>query len=148
MSSIERFYERSNVYGLVANLTVVTMLAHALLGCCWHHGHADRPEQPGRQAAFLSHAGCHHDGHSCSRGTPQQEDHPTPDDCDGSRCLFVGSTRTLAAQQVSSAQNVASLTLVENHELPSSPPLCTSTDRLSRPALPDRTYVWHQVFLL
>ena len=136
------------MYGLVANLTVATVLAHSLLGCCWHHGHADRPEQSGRQTALLSHVGCHHDGDSCSHGIPQQADHPTPNDCDGNHCLFVTANRTLAAQQVSTAQSVASLALAENHESPAPPPLCTSTDLLNRPVLPDQVCVLYQVFLL
>ncbi len=136
------------MYGLVANLTVVAMLAHSVLGCCWHHGHAGQPEQPGRQTTLLSHAGCHHDGHSCSHGIPQRDGHSAPNDCDGSHCMFVTANRTLAAQQVSVGQGAASLALVESRELPASPPLGTSTDLLNRPVLPDRVHVWYQVFLL
>ncbi len=27
------------MYGLLSNLTACLLLAHALLGCCWHHSH-------------------------------------------------------------------------------------------------------------
>lgn len=139
--------------GLVANLTVVAMLTHAVLGCCWHHGHAAQPEQPGRQTlgrqiALLSHADCHHDGHSCSHGIPQQDDHSAPNDCDGGHCLFVTPTRTNAAQQVSADQGVASLALVESYGLPASSHLCRPADLPNRPNLSGPLYVWCQVFLL
>ncbi|HYW79927.1 MAG TPA: hypothetical protein VE890_10150 [Thermoguttaceae bacterium] len=133
---------------LVANLTVVAMLMHSVLGCCWHHSHAGQPERSDSQAALLFHTCCHHDDHSCSNETAQQDGQPTPGKCDGSRCLFVGATRTIAVQQVSADASVASLALIEDQGSPASSPLGTTTDLSNRPVRPSPVYLRHQVFLL
>jgi len=74
---------------VVSNLTAVTLAAHTLLGCCWHHGH--RSEQMRSPAAALS--GC------CEAGdahgpSPARRDcgtqHGGRHDCQGSPCMFIG----------------------------------------------------------
>ena len=76
----------------ISNLTVVAVIMHALLGCCWHHAHDCARACPGTLSAEHEHAsgqavvcdGDHQPGHS---------DHGRSHSCkcDGVRCALVAS---------------------------------------------------------
>jgi hypothetical protein len=74
---------------MIALVTAALLLLHSLAGCCWHHAH---------------HAAGHDDlatvsacGHRCPDHAADAENHPLSDEdsdheeCDGARCVFVGS---------------------------------------------------------
>lgn len=116
------------MYGLVSNLAALSLLAHMVLGCCWHHphpscqdetstapvadlhgGHGHPDSSPLQRASYPEAAGCEHDGrHGCG----------------GDRCvgLFDPPTRTLTP---SAKQSL---------ELPAA---CQAFD--CRPAVPEAT---------
>lgn len=78
---------------ILSSVTALSLLAHGLLGCCWHHRHAC--EEAGHQeVAPTGH--CHADAlaAACS-GNHDWCQMPLPghDDCHGARCVFVGSQR-------------------------------------------------------
>ncbi len=88
---------------LAANLTSAALLAHALLGCCWHHQHAGSQAPAcsvaaeGRQA----HGPCSHaDSHTCDS---PGEDHEGPVGCDDGRCMFVAAAPQRAAPTLKAA---------------------------------------------
>lgn len=68
---------------LAASVTTAIVLVHALVGCCWHHGHI---HGTGDSAAQV-HAECHpeHDHHAHHDGDSEQ---PAPH-CDEVSCSFV-----------------------------------------------------------
>jgi len=73
------------VYNLISSLAALSLLAHMVLGCCWHHphpscqketasaavadlhgGHSHPDSFPLRRATYLESAGCEHEGrHGC-----------------------------------------------------------------------------------
>ena len=98
--------QESTVYRSVCNLTAVTVLAHMLLGCCWHHHHAFQlapactsggmllPQRGHVHASEDMAPGADCDNRSCGHehGRPHQPDdrqHPDGDGCEDSRCMFV-----------------------------------------------------------
>ena len=78
---------------LVASVTAASILAHALLGCCWHHAHG-KPlpahDTAGRVVAS-SHGAhrhcCHHASHESKK--PENKDEHQPCGCNEERCTFV-----------------------------------------------------------
>jgi len=81
----------SKVYGPVCNLTATMVLAHVLLGCCWHHHHAFGEELA--STTYLDHTGvdCRGGGSghvgACDH-QPAGADHSHGSDCQGSHCVF------------------------------------------------------------
>ena len=84
---------------LVTSATTVALLAHALLGCCWHHAYAGRT---GENA-------CHgstvmtlvHDDHDHSGEAPQSDEedrhHEDEPSCGEVECTFVSGTSRVIA---------------------------------------------------
>ena len=93
---------------LIAAGSIVAMLAHAFLGCCWHHTHAedwhhahaeesDGCEQTDASAAARhSHRPCERDGntHSVVHSHPAPTDPHSPHEapCDEPDCSYLAST--------------------------------------------------------
>jgi hypothetical protein len=80
-------------------MTAATFLAHALLGCCWHHAHAaGRPGGTGSAACGHS-CGCTHD--SAHPDDPSSENEPpaSPSECDEPGCVFVSPAPVAAAAE-------------------------------------------------
>ena len=80
---------------LVATATLLPMLVHSILGCCWHHAH-DECDRPCEHSTAESHDG-HRHAHDQSSGhnvpfVPAPCEHDDP--CDDARCI------DLAAQPV------------------------------------------------
>jgi len=87
------------VSSLFSSLTAVSVLAHALLGCCWHHAHACEDAVSHGEAADLLGGHCHAPAVSASCGCGHhscQGDSEGPDPCHGGRCTFLRSERARA----------------------------------------------------
>jgi hypothetical protein len=67
----------------ISSLVTASLALHMLLGCCWHHAHAEAAE-----CAEIS-ADHDHDEHS-----PVDHDHSKS--CDGEGCVFVKCEQTSA----------------------------------------------------
>lgn len=92
-----------------AGISIVSLLLHAVLGCCWHHTHADGCHTHESAAAAClhesptdehadshDHAGHrhveHHDAETAAHdadGEPSQAPQPCGTDCEDDRCSFV-----------------------------------------------------------
>jgi hypothetical protein len=84
--------------------TAATFLAHALVGCCWHHAHGaagdwsgPRPRGIESATAECSHQGCGH-AHPVPAGDASHDHHApapcrAPHDCDEPWCLFVTTVK-------------------------------------------------------
>lgn len=88
---------------LLSSVAAVSLLAHCVLGCCWHHVHAC--EDRGTQEASDS-GPCHAGG--LGAGCPGGQDlcrtiPPAHDDCPSGRCVFVGAQRIVLASPPSQA---------------------------------------------
>lgn len=83
-----------------SKLTLTAMLAHAMLGCWWHHGHAwvVWGSEAATVAAEARELG-HHVRSCCAHSAPadghdQSEDrypHPCPVECDEGTCIYISS---------------------------------------------------------
>lgn len=83
---------------LIVLVTLLPMLVHSILGCCWHHTHSDQVavcETPSVQADIHRHQCTHH---HCSAGanievptsqTPAPCKHHAP--CDDVDCVFLAA---------------------------------------------------------
>jgi hypothetical protein len=89
------------VSGVVSNLAVLSLLAHMVLGCCWHHAHASR-QDPTSSAPVADLSG----GHDHPDSLPRQRashpeaaggEHDGRHGCSGNRCVGLVDlpTRTL-----------------------------------------------------
>ncbi len=81
---------------ILSSVTALSLLAHCVLGCCWHHAHAC--EDAGRHVAVEDFQGghCHPDEWTGSCLDSQdlcQATHAGHEDCRGARCVFVGALR-------------------------------------------------------
>ena len=85
-------------------LTLVTVLIHSVLGCCWHHEHAcDFGHDHGQAVAVHTHDiddHDHHDGHHHHGHHQDGDDQPAPDDdhsghdgCEDGSCIVVFGPR-------------------------------------------------------
>lgn len=73
---------------VVTILTGVALTAHAIIGCCWHHGHVTAHDCVSHQGAV------HHDSESQSHDEEQFNDHetsPQSSNCNASVCVYVRS---------------------------------------------------------
>lgn len=103
----------------LASIAAFSMLAHAMLGCCWHHSHADggvnhTHAASCRQAAQLNvtsrtrHAhSSHGPHHSPSHGRqhhgdemPIDETPPSPNPCDHDPCVYLAADRSASDLQL------------------------------------------------
>ncbi len=72
----------------VHTLTMLLMLYHVLVGCCWHHAHAESPTS--RADGSLNTACCGHDhGEHHDGQEPADRPHQQDGDCDDGMCFFV-----------------------------------------------------------
>jgi hypothetical protein len=67
---------------LLTLILSLNLALHAVLGCCWHHAHAE-PATPD-----ANHHHCGHD-HGPAPGHDDHDRAPAPDNCDEGACLFV-----------------------------------------------------------
>ena len=79
--------------GLISNVAAISLLAHMVLGCCWHHRHAAcRDAAPSAAVADL-HGGHIHPGSSPLQCTSCPEaggsEHDGRHGCGGQRCVGV-----------------------------------------------------------
>jgi hypothetical protein len=140
------------VYRSVCNLTAVTVLAHMLLGCCWHHRHASWSLSACTGYVDLVGADCHN--RSCGHehdgpGAPTDGNHRDRDGCDDSRCVFVSGqpSRSPAVCAVEFCDVVAVAATIDDG-LPAGSNVwaraCNATTRCP----PLRTHLLEQVLLL
>lgn len=69
---------------LAHKITVLLVLYHATVGCCWHHAHA-APLEPGRAGVKC----CDHKHGHNEEQAPTPQPHPPGGGCDGENCDFV-----------------------------------------------------------
>jgi hypothetical protein len=103
----------------LASIAAFSMLAHAMLGCCWHHSHADGGVHHTVSAACQQaaqrdvtgrtrHAHSSHDPHHApSHGrqhhgdkTPGDETPPSPNPCDLDPCVYLAADRSASNLQL------------------------------------------------
>jgi hypothetical protein len=73
------------MHKFVHSLTMLLVLYHLLVGCCWHHAHAESPE-PRVESASCT-ACC---GHEHGNGRePAESPRPHEGGCEGGTCDFV-----------------------------------------------------------
>ena len=91
---------------VVSNLTAVMLAAHALLGCCWHHGHGS--EQMGSPVAVLASSGHCEAGDAHGPSLAQHDcgtQHGERPNCQGSPCMFIGpATQNISPSAVCALQ--------------------------------------------
>ena len=73
---------------MVHSLTMLLVLYHTLVGCCWHHAHAAVPSD--RAVAEVNATCCGH-SHSDHHGSQESGDHSHRDGngCEQARCVFL-----------------------------------------------------------
>ena len=147
----------SVVYGPFCNLTAVMVLAHMLLGCCWHHRHACGDEPACTINANIARVKIAADdccSHPCGQelgcpGEPADPEHNGRDGCEGGRCVFVGAqpSRTPAGS-ATELGDVAAVAVTVVDGLPAESSVSTRAFAATRrcPAL--RTHLYQQVLLL
>ena len=87
----------------VSSIVAMSLALHMLLGCCWHHAHAEAVE--------CAEVG-HDHGHDHNESLPGDHDEPLPSDhddaapCEGEGCVFVKCEQTLS-QTVASPVSMA-----------------------------------------
>lgn len=77
---------------VVTVFITVALTAHALIGCCWHHGHTTAHD-----CVAHEHGAAQHDLESESHDEDEfeeQESTPHSSNCEGSRCVFVRSAQS------------------------------------------------------
>ena len=84
---------------LVVLVTLLPMLVHSILGCCWHHAHFDHVDvcaAPRVQAAIHRHQCTHH--HCSKNASAEASASPVPAPCrhhapcDEVSCVFLDAT--------------------------------------------------------
>jgi hypothetical protein len=82
---------------LATSVTAAALIAHALLGCCWHHAHA---EITSSAAALATIKPVVHGDHVHVHASSQDDHESTPSDhhhdkqgCDDDACTFVAANR-------------------------------------------------------
>jgi hypothetical protein len=76
------------VHGFVLHLTAASVVAHAVLGCCWHHVHACGHAH-GAWAFVGSQHGDRHDEHAAGASDSSGTRHSGREECRGSKCHFL-----------------------------------------------------------
>jgi hypothetical protein len=103
------------LHGFVSHVTAVFLLAHTLLGCCWHHVHACGHEHGVFALIGWEHDGDLRHGHAVGASKPSGDRHPDRDECRGSKCNFVAAkdefvvTKNLTARSPAAAWQLAGL---------------------------------------
>jgi hypothetical protein len=83
---------------LATSLTVAALIAHALLGCCWHHAHVEAPSSSTTEATIKpvvhgDHVHFHASSESDHESTPPDHEHDRQG-CDDGACTFAAANRT------------------------------------------------------
>ena len=101
---------------LIVSVTLLPMLIHSILGCCWHHAHSEC-DFPGVRETVESdtghcHTACHqHAGsHRCDHNDPAMPtpcEHKTP--CDDVRCVYVATEPVRIALALDLQEHVAAI---------------------------------------
>ena len=76
---------------LAPHIAALSLALHTLLGCCWHHVHADVAEPT---------LACHE--HHCDDHSPVDHDHHQSD-CDEGGCVFVKGEQSQSHTPVTAA---------------------------------------------
>jgi len=142
----------SKVYGPVCNLTAIMVLAHVLLGCCWHHHHASGDEPA--STTCLDHVGvdCHGGSYGQERACDHQPagaDHSHGSGCQGGHCVFVTgqSPRMPAAPSTDLCAKTAAAAAVADG-LPAESRIWAKAFAAARRCPPLRIHLSQQVLLL
>ena len=85
--------------------TTLVIIAHAMLGCCWHHAHAHPPHSSGQAVVetVCCHGHKHADHARGERNLPLVPDH---EPCQETDCVYVwenGASQSLADSNVDSS---------------------------------------------
>jgi hypothetical protein len=81
------------MHAFLSNLTATLLAVHAVLGCCWHHGHRCAPEGGGVGSVAASHTCETHATHPGAAVDSHGDQHQGRHECRGGTCTFVGPTR-------------------------------------------------------
>jgi hypothetical protein len=81
------------MHRMVSSIVVISLALHMLLGCCWHHAHAEGAE-------------CAEVGHDHGESLPGDHDDAEP--CEGEGCVFVKCEQTLT-QMVASPVSMTAI---------------------------------------
>jgi hypothetical protein len=127
------------------------MMAHALLGCCWHHAHASQMVCDDHVAAV--HADVHGHCHEEHAAKHEHSDTPAPcnqgDACDEEGCIFV---RTDSGPIIHSLSHKGFVTLATSDCLFAIPKACkfcsAFSSRQPTDALPLRAHLMLQILLI
>ena len=135
---------------LICNLTSVALLAHVLLGCCWHHGHRCSHQSAAAAEVASAHDRC------CAQ--PQEGTHSQgsvgdcghgDNGCQGVRCVFVsdapGAAAAVPAWQHRDALPLGPLAVDTS---PAGSPLCGEASLAAGCCRPLRIHLLHQVLLI
>ncbi len=76
------------MHKLVHNLTMILVLYHVVVGCCWHHGHVESPAPSVGGPINTACCGHDHDGHHDGQN-PADHSHQQGGECDDGMCFFV-----------------------------------------------------------
>src|SRR5579864_7279710 len=100
------------MHAALANLMSVALLVHALLGCCWHHGHGCDVcgEHATSLAQSISCGRCHDDDESADGHLPASHSHDRPCHCPGPcncRVECQAANATLPPEKMGVAKAVA-----------------------------------------
>lgn len=144
------------MYRLVRPITMLALVAHLVLGCCWHHAHSNHPPDCRPAALVVSNSHdvhftpCHdgnlggHDGPSCPNGEQSRDA-----GCTAGRCVFIGSTGCSPGALVLD-RNIRAFATVDFDPLDRhlSPTATCVGATLGPQVLPGRAHLLNQVFLL
>ncbi len=136
------------MHAILPNLMAVALLAHALLGCCWHHAHncvqCDKPTP----AAARSVACCKH-----NHGQDQQKQQPTGPckcklECAGV-CTFLPTQKTqIEKSQLAATYNLAAIVpALSDYRVPSEFAWMRTSDAAGA-ELPLSLHLLNQVLLI
>ncbi len=131
----------------VVNLiTAAAFLLHFALGCCAHHVHAAE-EVNVHDCATHDHSGHHHD-QPASDDESTDESHCPAEHCDDGHCVFAlcGKTVLVKAMFIAVLPAFDAVTGIEPALY--SKALTAAIDSEGLIALPVRTHLLHQVFLI
>jgi len=143
-------FVESAVSAILATLAAVSMLAHSLAGCCWHHTHvcevlADSMaiDFPGGHSHAGMLQGACSSAHDCCHGEQRE-----PEDCQGNRCVFVTATPARASAPLQPLGQLAATLVAGENPLPSE--LLSVQDRPAAGAalLPLRVHLFYRVLLI
>jgi hypothetical protein len=79
----------------VSSIVAMSLALHMLLGCCWHHAHAEAVE-----CAEVGHDHAHGESLPGDHDEPLPSDHDDAEPCEGEGCVFVKCEQTLTQMVV------------------------------------------------